>query len=135
MKILVIADPVVPVPPVHYGGSERIVDMMCRGLIDRGHSVHLMAGPGSAIRGGRLTVHRMPSPAYASRAFRKIWFQVISLRACLGADLVINHGRLDYLEILYRTGKPIIHWFHVPLTGGEVPFVLRRRRRGVYFVG
>ena len=49
MKVLVIADPIVPVPPVMYGGSERIVDLMCRGLIRRGHEVGLMAGPGSHL--------------------------------------------------------------------------------------
>src|SRR5262249_15176058 len=129
MKLLVVADPMVPVPPLNYGGSERIIDLMCRGLAQRRHRVHLIAGPGSRDYGGGLTIHRAPSSTFPSRAARKLWFQWIVCRAALNADIVINHARLDYLEILYRTRKPIIHWFHVPLNGREVPYVLSRRRR------
>jgi glycosyltransferase involved in cell wall biosynthesis len=135
LKILVIADPHIPVPPVGYGGIERNVDLMCRGLVKRGHEVHLMAAPGSKDYGGGLTVHHPPSSAYLSRAGRKIWFQLIALRAVLGMDIVINHGRLDYLEVLYKTKKPLIHWFHNPLTGLEASYILSRRKQGDYFVG
>lgn len=135
MKILVIADPHIPVPPVKYGGAEREIDLMCRGLAKHDHEVHLMAGPGSKDYGGGLTVHQAPSLDFDSRAFRKTWFQFIAWRAARRADVVINHGRLDYLEILYRTKKPIIHWFHNPLTSNEVSYVLSRRRTGDYFVG
>ena len=122
-------------PPVGYGGIERNVDLMCRGLAKQGHRVHLMAGPGSKDYGGGLTIHRAPSLAYCSRACRKIWFQFLVARAAAGMDLVINHGRVDYLEILYKTKKPLIHWFHNPLTGREASYILSRRKRGDYFVG
>ena len=135
MKIAMIADPHVPVPPVRYGGSERIIDLMCRGLVARGHQVHLMAGPGSTDYGGGLTVHRAPTLASSSRAFRKLWFQVLSWRAAAGADVLINHGRLDYLELLYRTRMPMIHWFHNPLTGLEVPYLRNRGRSRDILVG
>jgi glycosyltransferase involved in cell wall biosynthesis len=135
MRILIIADPHIPVPPVYYGGTERNVDLMCRGLVQRGHRVHLVAGPGSKDYGGGVTIHRAPTAAYLSRAVRKIWFQFLVLRASAGADVVINHGRLDYLEIMYRTKKPLIHWFHNPLIGLEVDYVTSRRRQGDHFVG
>lgn len=134
MRILVIADPFVSVPPAGYGGTERIIDLMCRGLTERGHRISLLAGPGSRDYGGGVTVHHPPTQAYASRAFRKLWFQFILSRAAREADLVINHGRLDYLEILYRSRLPVVHWFHTPLTGREVDFVRQRRRVGDYFV-
>lgn len=135
MKILVIADAVIPVPPVGYGGTERVVDMMCRGLVRHGHEVHLMAGPGSKDYGGGLTIHRAPTDAYPSRAFRKIWFQYLVMRAARGAKVVINHGRLDYLEALYRTDRPILHWLHNPLNGREADYVVSRRPSGDHFVG
>lgn len=135
MNILMIADPHIPVPPVNYGGIERNVDLMSRGLVKRGHRIHLMAGKGSRDYGGGLTVHKAPTLAYPSRACRKIWFQFLALRASVGAEVVINHGRLDYLEILYQTRKPLVHWFHNPLTGREVSYVLSRRRHGDHFVG
>jgi glycosyltransferase involved in cell wall biosynthesis len=135
MKILVIADPIVPVPPAKYGGTERVIDLMCRGLVKQGHHTHLIAGPGSKDYGGGLTIHRTPSPAYPSRVYRKILFQFTALRAARGADVIINYGRLDYLESLYRIRKPIIHWFQNPLSRYDIRYVLSRRKKGCYFVG
>jgi hypothetical protein len=43
MKIAITADPELPVPPLHYGGIERIIDMLVRSLVDRGHDVTLFA--------------------------------------------------------------------------------------------
>lgn len=43
MKILLTADPELPVPPKLYGGIERIVDLLVTGLQTRGHTVGLVA--------------------------------------------------------------------------------------------
>jgi glycosyltransferase involved in cell wall biosynthesis len=43
MKILVPTDPFLPVPPVHYGGVERIVAALVSELRRRGHEVGLVA--------------------------------------------------------------------------------------------
>ncbi|MDE2465998.1 MAG: glycosyltransferase family 4 protein [Alphaproteobacteria bacterium] len=43
MKIALTADPELPVPPLLYGGIERIVDMLARGLVAKGHDVTLFA--------------------------------------------------------------------------------------------
>ena len=51
MRIALTADPELPVPPKHYGGIERIVDMLARGLESRGHQVTLFAHPASASAG------------------------------------------------------------------------------------
>lgn len=135
MNVTIIADPIIPVPPVNYGGTERVVDLMCRGLVKRGHAVHLMAAPGSRNTGGKLTFHRAPSTLLASRATRKIWFQALSFVAALRADVVVNFGRLDYLAVVHRLRVPLIHWFENPLSGKEVPFVLHRRSLPTVFVG
>ncbi|MDC0434312.1 glycosyltransferase, partial [bacterium] len=47
MRIAVTADPEIPVPPILYGGIERIVDMLVRELSQRGHEVTLFAHPES----------------------------------------------------------------------------------------
>ena len=39
MRVLVIADAKVPVPPDGYGGTERMVALLCAGLAARGHQV------------------------------------------------------------------------------------------------
>lgn len=47
LRIALTADPEIPVPPKHYGGIERIVDMLARELLLRGHEVTLFAHPAS----------------------------------------------------------------------------------------
>ena len=41
MRIAIIAPPWVPVPPPAYGGTESMLDLLARGLQDRGHDVLL----------------------------------------------------------------------------------------------
>ncbi|MDQ3944227.1 MAG: glycosyltransferase family 4 protein [Actinomycetota bacterium] len=43
MRIAVIAPPWVPVPPPAYGGTEVVLDGLCRGLTEAGHEVLLYA--------------------------------------------------------------------------------------------
>jgi glycosyltransferase involved in cell wall biosynthesis len=51
LNIVLTADPELPVPPKHYGGIERIVDMLAHGLVARGHDVTLFAHPESSSAG------------------------------------------------------------------------------------
>jgi glycosyltransferase involved in cell wall biosynthesis len=43
MRIAIIAPPWIPVPPPAYGGTELMLDVLARGLQDRGHDVLLYA--------------------------------------------------------------------------------------------
>lgn len=47
MKILITADPFIPVPPIHYGGIERILDMLIKEYLEAGHEVTLIGHPDS----------------------------------------------------------------------------------------
>ncbi|RYY70628.1 MAG: glycosyltransferase family 4 protein [Chitinophagaceae bacterium] len=49
MKILLTADPEIPVPPLLYGGIERIIDMLVNVYVDQGHDVTLVAHPDSNV--------------------------------------------------------------------------------------
>jgi glycosyltransferase involved in cell wall biosynthesis len=135
VRILVIADPNLPVPPTLYGGAERIVGFLCEGLRDRGHEVRLMGAPGSTNYGGGLWKHHLPSSHFVSRAFRKLLFQPWSLHAARGVDIVINAGRPDYLEAIFRTRLPLLHCFHNPVDQGQLDWILLRRRDRIRFVG
>ena len=65
LRIPVIADAKIPVPPDGYGGTERMVALLCAGLAARGHEVTLIAARGSRNY-GRLITHpwagRKPYP-------------------------------------------------------------------------
>lgn len=55
MKILLIMDPGIPVPPPQYGGHERLVYMFAEEYARLGHNVSLLAGPESHISGQVFT--------------------------------------------------------------------------------
>jgi glycosyltransferase involved in cell wall biosynthesis len=50
MRILMTVDPEIPVPPETYGGIERIVHTLAEALLNRGHSVGLVANPLSTCK-------------------------------------------------------------------------------------
>ena len=120
MRILFIADPHIPVPPVTYGGAERIVDLFCRDFAARGHQVDLMAAAGSRQYGGLLHTHKPPSRHYLSRARRKIQFQFQSLLAASRCDVVYCHGRVDYLRSLFALRKPTLIKFPNPIDQDQI---------------
>ncbi|SRR6266566_301007 len=134
-RVLIIADPKIPVPPTKYGGTERIVALLARQLQRKGHVVDLLAGPDSQSFGGKLAVHRLPTSNYGNRLWRKVLFQFLSLRLACRADVVINFGRIDYLETILRTAKPLICSFQNPVEQFEVDWLLSRRDSSLAFVG
>ena len=135
MRILVIADPKIPIPPLHYGGAERTIAYLCAGLQARGHRVDLIAGPGSQSYGGDLLIHHLPGSGRPDRTYRKLLFQFRSLPALRRADVILNFGRLDYLETALRLKTPILCCFQNPVTQAELDWVLSRRRERVAFLG
>lgn len=133
MKILLIADPHIPVPPSHYGGAERVVALYADEFARLGHRVDLMAGPGSKAYGGRLYLHKAPSADYLSRAHRKIRFQFQSLIAASDCDIVYNHSRIDYLESILAIRKPLLNRFPNPINQVNIDSAEKRIRSDVAF--
>lgn len=115
MNILLIADPHLPVPPLRYGGAERVAALYAAELARLGHRVDLLAAAGSRSYGGHLYLHRAPAGHWLSRAHRKLRFQIQSLRAARRCDVVYNLGRFDYLEALLAIRKPLLHCFSHPV--------------------
>ena len=56
VRILLLMDPFIKVPPDHYGGIERVVADLADRLTRRGHDVTLWAAPGSRVDGARRAV-------------------------------------------------------------------------------
>jgi glycosyltransferase involved in cell wall biosynthesis len=135
LNILVIVDPNLPTPPGKYGGIERAAHLSCEVLRKAGHNIHLIAAPGSRSYGGGLTIHHPPGRDRPSRAFRKILFQFLALREVRGIDIVINHGRLDYLWAIFKMRVPLVCWFHNPVCQSELDYVFDRRPDRVLIVG
>lgn len=122
-RILVIANPSIPVPPARYGGAERIVHFLCEGLNKKGYSVDLIAASGSRQYGGNLLTYKPPGKKISNRIFERLKFYGISLRLLNNIDLVINFGRVDYLSIFLRANKKIINVFENPINQYEVDYL------------
>jgi glycosyltransferase involved in cell wall biosynthesis len=109
MRILITADPYIPVPPLHYGGIERVIDVLVRELARRGHDVMLVAHPDSRTT-ARLTPYGEP-PHVGHRIRVKELVQVGSAlwRERRDLDVVHSFGRLAaLLPILPRRQLPKI---------------------------
>jgi glycosyltransferase involved in cell wall biosynthesis len=135
LKILVIADPHIPIPPTLYGGAERIAHLLAQEFVRQGHHVNLIAGPDSQVYNGQLFIHHAPTLNYFSRAHRKIWFQLLSAYAARNADIVVNFGRVDYLELLLRTRTPVLHCFQNPIAQYEIDYLEKYSRAQLHFYG
>lgn len=104
LRIALTADPELPVPPRLYGGIERIVDLLARGLVERGHEVTLFAHPASTSA-GRL----VPWPGGASRSKLDTMRNAASLARHVASgrfDLIHSFSRVAYLTPILPTSIP-----------------------------
>jgi len=104
MRIALTVDPEIPVPPGGYGGIERIVDMLARGLVTRGHEVTIFAHSDSTTAGrliawpGRMSQSRHDTVRNALTLVRHI--------AGGSFDLVHSFSRVAYLAPLLPLSLP-----------------------------
>ena len=86
MRIAITVDPYLPVPPTHYGGIERVVDLAVKGLVARGHQVTLFAHPDS-----RVSVPLVP---YGAPPHTGAWNRLTELWQ-LGSAVAIRRRQFD----------------------------------------
>ena len=98
MRILLIMDPGIPVPPPLYGGHERLVYLFAEEYIRLGHPVTVLAGPDSHCSGETVTFGQNDLNRSGKQKFREVLFAWKYLRQNRNKfDLVHNFGRLIYL--------------------------------------
>jgi glycosyltransferase involved in cell wall biosynthesis len=104
MKILLIMDPGIPVPPQQYGGHERLVYAFAEEYHRLGHEVTLLAGPDSHCSGKTVTyginnLKKTRLQKAGEVAF--VWKYLLSNKN--NFDLIHNFGRLIYLIPILNT--------------------------------
>ena len=111
MKILIVMDPGILVPPKGYGGHERLVEIFANEYHRKGHEVHLLVTDGSEVPG--CVVHPFgkegfpPKKSDASRAIPRAWKFLWKHRNDF--DLIHNFGRLAYLlPVLHHSIRKIM---------------------------
>lgn len=95
LKIAITADPAIPVPPVLYGGIERIIELLVTGLNERGHEVTLFAHKDSLVP-SRLISYRATGHTMKDTLFNSWRINKVLLRDRF--DIIHNFGRLAYIS-------------------------------------
>lgn len=122
LRVCVTVDPFIPVPPTLYGGIERAVDLLVRGLVRRGHHVHVFAHPESRTAG---VLHPYGCPPHRSwternRELLQLGYGLSTLAR--DVDVIHSFGRLAALLPVLPRRIPKIQSYQ-----REVPWVGVRR--------
>lgn len=137
MKILLVMDPGILVPPKGYGGIERIVEMLAREYLRLGHEVHLLVTQGSFVKG--CVMHPFgkegfpPKKKDALKAIPFVWKFLLQHRNKF--DLVHNFGRLAYLlPILNHPVKKIMS-YQREISSRNIKWVNNLPNKNITFTG
>jgi glycosyltransferase involved in cell wall biosynthesis len=115
MRIAQAAPLVEPVPPMLYGGTERVVSYLTEELVRMGHEVTLFASGDSRTRARLMSVvaaslrlnHHGPNPDA---------YQILELTdvQAMADEFDLIHSHLDYLAFpfCHSCGTPILHTLH-----------------------
>ena len=118
MRIAITADPELPVPPKLYGGIERVVDLLARGLAGRGHEVTLFAHADSSCP-VRLVPYRGRNSG--SQRDTVVNAATIARRAFAdGFDVIHSFGRLAYLLPLMPLRVPKLMTYQREITRASI---------------
>lgn len=105
LRILLTADAEVPVPPVLYGGIERVLDILIREFVTLRHEVALVANSESRSAASYF----FPWPARSSRSGQAAWRNSMALKHAVAEfqpDIIHSFSRLLWLAPLVTDQRP-----------------------------
>ena len=106
MNIAITVDPEIPVPPLHYGGIERIVAMLIDEYILLGHQVTVFAHESSTTKANLISYPGQSSQSKVD-TFRNM--QTISAKIYKGNfDILHSFSRLAYMSFILPFKLPKI---------------------------
>ncbi len=133
MKILLTADPGLPVPPAGYGGIERIVDALVRFYRKEGHEVGLVAQAGSESPAD--VRFAWPDASSSGRGGLRpalaLWRAVRRFRP----DILHSFSRLGFLLPFLTTRLPKIMSYQRHTGGRQISWAARVGGRSLLFTG
>ena len=133
LKVLVTADPELPVPPRLYGGIERVIALLVDGLTERAHDVTLFAHPES-----RVACRLVAYPGLRSRSKIDTVRNAAALAAEVARatpDVVHSFSRLAYLLPILPSRIPKVMSYQRAVTPRTVARSARLAGGTITYVG
>jgi glycosyltransferase involved in cell wall biosynthesis len=132
VKILLTADPPIPVPPTGYGGIERIVDALVRHYRKHGHVVGLVSNPQSTCEvDARFSWRTEPGTWSDLLNARELMRAVASFRP----DALHSFSRLGYMLPLLPRRLPKVMSYQRHTGGRQIAWAARIAGRSLQFTG
>ena len=128
MKILLTADPELPVPPVLYGGIERVVEVLVKEYVRLGHDVTLCAHRDSKVP-ARLVAWKGSRSQRPVDTAKNI-FTLTSLVYRNSFDIIHSFSRLAYMAGLLPSDIPKIMSYQREPSLGQAQKAFRLARKG-----
>jgi glycosyltransferase involved in cell wall biosynthesis len=135
-KIAMLAPPWISVPPSGYGGIEHVVDLLCDGLVARGHEVTLYAAPGS--RSTAMVQHVLPeghedeigSAMIEADHVARVLDRVDDASRFKPFDVIHDHCGFTALAMANRIDVPVVHTLHGPFVPSTSQFYAQHGHKG-----
>lgn len=128
MRLAIVAPLVAPIREPHRGGSQAFVADLARGLVGRGHEVHLYAASGSHVTGVDVvdtgvdhraleaTLYRADAPTPEGSAAAAMGFGAVYAAIGDGRYDVVHNHAFDAPAITGAegAGAAVVHTLHLP---------------------
>ena len=134
MRILLVMDPFIKVPPDHYGGIERVIADLAEGLASQAkHEVTLWAAPGSQVT-GRLE-------PFGKEGEWTRWSNIRNMAMLAGRfltgqgrfDVIHNFGRLAYLAPVLARDVPKVQTYMRTVNPANMTIARRLGARRMHY--
>lgn len=121
MRIAMLAPIGLPVPPVGYGGTERVVSLLTEGLVARGHEVTLFASGDSETRGelrARFARHLELDGPIDKVAYQRYEAEHVAWAFAQAGEFDLVHDHTKALGTLYSrfSRVPVVTTIHNDFT-------------------
>ncbi|MDP9936006.1 glycosyltransferase involved in cell wall biosynthesis [Paenarthrobacter nicotinovorans] len=116
MRIGLIVGPWFTVPPERYGGTERVVDCLARGLVDAGHEVLLAAASDSTCPVPQVPGFGPSQPEEIGLSLSELSHVIKAYRGMDGVDIIHDHTLAGPLYAHRPPGIPVVTTIHGQLT-------------------
>lgn len=137
MRILIVMDPGILVPPKGYGGHERLVYMFAKEYSRLGHQVELLVTKGSDVEG--CVVHGFGKEGFPSTKWQQrkavpyVWWFLMKNRTKY--DMVHNFGRLAYLLPILNSRVKKIMTYGREIWSPNIQQILKWKHKRLIFTG